>query len=888
MTKILKCEDEKIHIPESIQPFGYLFAIDPESGSIKIHSANLQDLFADREEIDKSNFFDLLDESFLAPSAIRETYQSAKAVSMRLPIELRFKAKYLKENAGADYFAIVYESSQLLVIEVEPALTFKGKIASRQETKIYSMATAPRMQNEQSIAEISDAIANMVRKFTGYERVLVYKFNEDQSGVVVAESKVDDIESYLGLYYPESDIPRQARELYKKSWIRVTANAQSKGVPLVPSVAESGREPLDLTYSILRSMSPVHLQYLRNQGLMSSMSISLYSQDELWGLILCQHREEYYLPQDMRLEIESLAHLFSWQLYAKEEAALHAKREVADRAIDEMISQISEYKDIATIFAENEEKILSLMGGCGFVFSYGDLSVSLGETPSPQIFTSLFEHFANRTSTDALDTTNLYETLGVPREGDILGALAVPLLSENNFYTIWFRKEVVLDRKWAGNPNEKHSTDDKSQRLIPRQSFVIHHETIENQSLPWTAEDKRIANLFNKVFLQHALRSQVLLQKNIDLLTAQDKSKNEFLATLAHELRNPLAPIASAVELIRLDSSDEVRDEAANIIERQIKQLVTLIDDLMDVSRITRGRVMLKKERTELIPIIRNAVNSIRKLAATKNIRIDEQLEGEGMAVDADVTRLTQVISNVVNNAVKYTPARGSVTIRSRKEGNYCVVEVQDDGIGISKEYLPSIFEMFSQADPFSSKGTGGLGIGLTLSKKLVDLHGGIISAASEGAGKGSTFTLKIPRATNVQGKTAKTIAHDSTKSANSKRILVVDDNLDSARMLELTLKSKGHDVRKATSGTEGLALFHEFQPEVALLDIGIPDIDGYEICRVIRASENGQKTYVIAQTGWGQEEHLKRSAEAGFDIHLVKPIQPSALWKILENLDPR
>ncbi|MES2745183.1 MAG: ATP-binding protein [Bdellovibrionota bacterium] len=883
----LKCEDEPIHIPESIQPFGYLFALEPNSGSIKIHSANLNDLFRSWDSVKDQGFFDFLDEEFLARDAIQEAYQNAKAAKVRLPIEIRFKTDIVKEKAHADYFAIVYESSDLLVVEIEPAVTFKGKIASRQQTKIYSMATVPRFRTTQTITQIADSIAEMVRKFTGYERVLIYKFNPDMSGTVVAESKVEDMESYLGLFYPETDIPRQARELYKKSWLRVTANAESKPVGLVPSVKDSGRKPLDMTNSILRTMSPIHLQYLRNQGLISSMSISLYSQEELWGLIICQHRNEYYLPQDMRLEVESLAHLFSWQLYAKEEESLHTKREAADQTINEMISQIGDDKDITTIFTENEDKILSLMNACGFVFSYGDLSVSLGDTPPVEIYSKLFEKFPNRSSTRVVESVNIYKSLDRPRADNVLGALVVPLLSENNFYTIWFRKEEIVERKWAGNPHEKTVQSDKLQRLEPRQSFVIHKETVTDESRPWNVEDKRIANLFNKVFLQHALRSQVLMKSNIDLLTAQDKSKNEFLATLAHELRNPLAPISSAVELIRLDPSTETLDEASAIIERQMKQLVTLIDDLMDVSRITRGRVVLKTEKAEFHSVALHAVDSIRKLASAKGVTIVEDYQDKDAFVNADITRLTQVIANVINNAVKYTQKNGRVVVRTFADYHDAMVEVEDNGIGISKEYLPSIFEMFSQADPFSSKGTGGLGIGLTLAKKLVDLHGGTISARSQGIGKGSTFEIRLPRlgATMVQSDSAKKTAQ--TMNKEKKRILVVDDNFDSARMLELILKSKGHEVKKAVTGIEGLAIFHEFKPEVALLDIGIPDMDGYEICKAIRATDYGQDTLVIAQTGWGQEEHLKRSAEAGFDHHIVKPIQPALLWKILSEPRP-
>ncbi|RYZ86014.1 MAG: GAF domain-containing protein, partial [Proteobacteria bacterium] len=502
----IKCEDEPIHIPEAIQSFGYLIAVDPATNRMAIYSDNMEELFKDWDVAKTQLFFELLEDDSALRERITTSFSKAKAANVRLPIDITFKKEFLKDSDYDEYFAVVYESSGYMVIEVEPAVTFNGKIASRQATKIYSLNTTPRFHESGTIKEMAHAIAEMVRSFSGFERVLIYKFNEDQSGQVIAESKVDDIESYLGLYYPESDIPKQARELYKKNWIRITADARSKPIRLLPTIKDFPRPPLDMTHSLLRTMSPVHLEYLKNQGLRSSMSLSLYSHGNLWGLVICQHRDEYYLPQDMRLEVETLANLFSWQLYAKEEEALHTKRDDANAVIKEMVAQISIEKDIASIFEENEEKLLQLMNACGFVFKYADMSIAIGEVLPEVLCNKIINKTLHDKVMEEVYIDNIFELIKEERTSDILGALLLPLLPDKQYYTMWFRKEYKWERKWAGNPEEKNYAADKNERLKPRKSFVVHHETVTDEIIPWSSEDKRIADLFNKVFLQHALR----------------------------------------------------------------------------------------------------------------------------------------------------------------------------------------------------------------------------------------------------------------------------------------------------------------------------------------------------------------------------------------------
>ena len=843
------CDDEPIHIPGSIQNHGYLMAIDVDSGRFMIVSENLSSLLANDKIVADKSFYDLIDDESTPVETVKQTFHRAKKENVRLPVEITFKSKGLVDHEHVSFHAVVYESNRLFVLEIEPATEFQTKIAARQYSKIYAMKTVPSFASMESVREMANAIADTVRLLTGFERVIIYRFNSDQSGQVIAESKVDDMQTYQDLFCPASDIPTQARELYLKNWVRLVSNVEAEQIALLTTGNYNSEEPFDLTNSLLRSMSPIHMQYVRNQGLKASMSVSLVSRGKLWGLVSCHHRKEYYLPQDIRLEVESLSQLFSWQLYAKEEEIAQSKRQAADIAIAEMINKISAEKDIGEIFQENATETLQLMNACGFVFSYGERSVHLGEIPPNDELNDILAKVMERSKQDSdpVRITNLSEFLDKEKLGSkVAGAVVVPILKENNFYTAWFREENIRERRWAGNPDEKTAlVTHKERRLEPRTNFEVHVERISNECKAWNDDDLRVADSFNRLFLQHALRSQVFLRKNMDLLQEQDKSRNDFLATLAHELRNPLSPIVTAVELLKDPANSDIWQDASNMMERQIKQLVTLIDDLMDVSRITQGKIAIAMTKVDLRQVIDDAIETAKRhlTAKKQNLKIDIP-EGE-IKLTGDATRLSQVFANVLNNAVKYSGMEADITIEVEVTKNFVTVHVIDTGIGIDPSYLPAIFDMFSQADEFSTNTKGGLGIGMTLAQKLVKLHSGTIEAFSDGLGKGSRFSVRLPVSPLVQIKDgnqsneqAKSSGEQSDEKQKGLGVLLVDDNQDSLEMLQLLVGRGGNSVQIAATGEQAVKLFKEHQPSLVLLDIGLPDMDGFEVCKQIRNFE--------------------------------------------------
>jgi PAS domain S-box-containing protein len=369
-------------------------------------------------------------------------------------------------------------------------------------------------------------------------------------------------------------------------------------------------------------------------------------------------------------------------------------------------------------------------------------------------------------------------------------------------------------------------------------------------------------------------------------LQDQDRRKDEFLATLAHELRNPLAPVRHGLEILRLSKvSLEGAEKVRQMMERQLGHMVHLVDDLLDVSRVTSGKITLQRERVELRAVVQAAVETSRPGLEAGRHELWLELPPEPLWLEVDPTRLAQVLTNLLHNAAKYTPAGGQVWVRAVREGGQVVVSVEDTGVGLPKEMLTRIFDMFTQVGASLDRAQGGLGIGLTLVRKLVEMHGGTVKAASPGPGQGSTFFLRLPLLTLERAPTDPGLVRDEPGPAVGRRILVVDDNVDGAESLSLLLSLGGHEVRTAHTGPLGLEAARTFRPEVVFLDIGLPEMNGYEVVRRLRLEPELQALVVVALTGWGSEEDRRRARQAGFDHHLTKPIEPERVSELLARL---
>ncbi len=440
-------------------------------------------------------------------------------------------------------------------------------------------------------------------------------------------------------------------------------------------------------------------------------------------------------------------------------------------------------------------------------------------------------------------------------------------------------------------------------RELVGQSFgvpIIAGETTEID-LPWPQRTPRAAEMrvvdtewegrpallasFRDVS-EHKRLEEELRQKIVELALA-DRRKDEFLAMLAHELRNPLAPILNAVHVMRLRGDEpELRAAMRDIVEDQVRCLARLVDDLLDVSRITQGKIQLRREHVSLTALVRRSVDAARSLIQAKQHVLQLTLPREPVNIWADPLRLEQVLVNLLSNAAKYTDPGGSIQLHAGLVDRELMIQIRDNGIGIAPHMLESVFGLFAQVDHSLARTRGGLGIGLTLARNLVALHDGTLTAHSEGLGRGSEFTIRIPLGQEVQAQAAEPPPPSSHHGGRAKRVLVVDDNVAAAESLSLIVKLWGHECRMVHCGLEAVQAFGVFQPEVVLLDIGLPGMDGYAVAQALQAHRGARRPVLVALTGYGREEDRARALEAGFDRHFVKPLDLDVLERFLAHLD--
>ena len=364
-------------------------------------------------------------------------------------------------------------------------------------------------------------------------------------------------------------------------------------------------------------------------------------------------------------------------------------------------------------------------------------------------------------------------------------------------------------------------------------------------------------------------------------LTEADQRKDEFLATLAHELRNPLAPIRFALDTLKPGTPPAAATRARDVIDRQVRQLVRLVDDLLDVSRITANKIQLRREPHDLARLMEMAVESIMPLASAKEQTLEVSVPSAPIHVNADSTRLVQIFANVLNNAVKFTPRAGRISFTSDEQSGEAVVRIGDTGIGIGPDLLPRVFDMFRQAEPSLERSSGGLGIGLTLARRLVEMHDGRIEIRSAGAGQGTDVEIHLPIVA-LPAVTAPAENQWPAALRHDLRVLIVEDNLDAAEMLEMTVSLLGHVTKVAHDGGTAVAIASEFAPDVVFLDIGLPVMNGYEVARALRSRPEFDHVHIAAVTGWGQDEDRRKARDAGCDSHFTKPLAPDVLRDVL------
>ena len=466
---------------------------------------------------------------------------------------------------------------------------------------------------------------------------------------------------------------------------------------------------------------------------------------------------------------------------------------------------------------------------------------------------------------------------------DILGAVMIVSLLVAALMSAWLQAAVTKPIL---------AITEVARQVMTRRDFSLRAQKTTDDELGYLTET------FNSMLAEVDRRATALEETNRTLeremaerrhaesaLLAADRRKDEFLATLAHELRNPLAPLRNALEILKMTGANEAASRSArDMMDRQLRQMVRLVDDLLDVSRITTGKLRVKEEEVELHAVIQNAVDTALPLIESRRHELEISLPQSPVYLRGDSTRLAQVFLNLLNNAAKFTDPGGRIGCTAELQNGHVVVTVADTGIGISREMLPLVFDMFAQVDRSLERTFAGLGVGLTLAKRLLELHGGTMEARSEGLGHGSAFIVRLPVISPSTAAGALPREQTVGLRSESRRILLAEDNEDFSSSFATILRAMGHEVLVTHDGLSALEAAHVFKPDVAFLDIGLPKLNGYELARRIRASADGVRAVLIAVTGWGQENDKRRAREAGFDHHLVKPVEPDQVEQILAS----
>ncbi|MBE9052889.1 GAF domain-containing protein [Nostocales cyanobacterium LEGE 11386] len=732
------CNKEPIHIPGSIQPHGVLLALKEADLTILQISNNTFNLIGLKpEDLVNKNLNYLLDSEQITLLKDSLTQDDLPIIN---PIEFTI-------NIGKDfvYFdGILHRSQGILILELEPRLLEK----SNAFFKFYHLVkqAMSKLQLASTLTELSQILVKEVKKLTGFDRVMLYRFDENWNGTVIAEEKPEYLTSYLSLHYPASDIPKQARKLYSQNWLRLIPDANYQPAAIVPTNNPLTDEPLDLSRSVLRSVSPIHIEYMHNMGVTASMSISIMKEGKLWGLIACHHQTPKYIPYEIRNACEFLGQMTSLEMAVKEDSEdIESKIQVKYYH-----SKLVEYMSLENNFIDglinNQPNILNLVNAQGAAICFNDNLFTVGITPEQQNIQDLVE-WINQNLHEEIFYTDALSRIYPEAEKlrDVASGLMVLSISKTQKnYVLWFRPEVVRTVDWGGNPHKPVEVKaNGSIHISPRKSFELWKETVLLKSHPWKSYEVNAALELRSAIIGMVLRkADELAQLNIEL----ERSNNEldaFAYIASHDLKEPLRGIHNYSNFLIEDYGETLDEEGKTKLKTLIRltqRMEDLIDSLLLFSRL--GRVDLSMQLTDINSVVHRSLDLLS--ARIEEMQVQIIIPRSLPTVYCDRVQIVEVFNNLIANAIKYNDKTEKwIEIGYIDESPAPMVfYVRDNGIGIQEKHFEAIFRIFKRLHGPSKYG-GGTGAGLTIVKKIVERHGGKIWVEST-YGEGSTFYFTL------------------------------------------------------------------------------------------------------------------------------------------------
>jgi chemotaxis family two-component system sensor kinase Cph1 len=743
---LTNCDREPIQIPGLIQPHGVLLVLqEPDLKIVQVSNNTLALLGQQPQELLGKPLLNLL-----APKQINAIRQClSEDFEYVNPLDISIKSQ--KELLRFD--GIVHRWNNFIVLELEPKNPSKKSDFFQFYQRVKGTIT--KIQKAPTLLEMCAVVVKEVRKITGFDRVMVYQFDAAGAGRVIAEDRVETLTPYLGLHYPPSDIPKQAKQLYTLNWLRLIPDSTYEPVALVPAHNPLDSCPTDLSLSVLRSVSPVHLEYLKNMGVSASMSISLIQDQKLWGLIACHHSTPNYVPYSVRTMCEFVGQVMSIELASKE-AREDLDYKMALKSLQsKFVESLSQSKSFLDGLVQLNSNLLDLVGATGVAVCAGEQVICIGETPPESEIPAWRDWIKTQIQHNLFQTRSLSQIYPTAESFKAVasGLLALEISKVNQNYIIWFRPEVIQTVNWGGNPNKPvEVAGDGEMRLSPRKSFELWQETVQGCSEPWKLCEIEIVTELRSLIVGIIL-SQADEMAKINLeLERSNTELDAFAYVASHDLKEPLRGIHNYSNFLMEDYADVLHSDGIAKLEtlvRLTQRMEDLINSLLYYSRL--GRTELSRQATNLNDLVRQSIDTLR--ISQPQQPIEFRLPQFLPTIDCDRTQVSELFLNLISNAIKYNDRTEKwVEIGwlesetgSGKDPSLYTFYVRDNGIGIAQQHLERVFQIFKRLHAQDEYG-GGTGAGLTIVQKIVDRHGGKIWVEST-PGEGSTFYFTLSEA---------------------------------------------------------------------------------------------------------------------------------------------
>jgi chemotaxis family two-component system sensor kinase Cph1 len=940
-----RCDQEPIHIPGSIQPHGILLGINSADYQICVVSENISIWLNLSPKKIIGSSLDTIFETCVKDDidALKSTL-SEKPDTL-LPLKIHFKPSVLKilsndKSAIADSNSInigfVHQVGSLFLLEIEQVA--QPSLKEKLDPHIELRSSISQMYQSNSILEACDIAANEIRRITGYDRVMIYRFDEDWNGQVIAEARESTQDSLLHLHYPASDIPTQARTLYIKNKLRIIRNRDyipsklhyhqnfNDPVAFQSNQYLSTRE-LDLSLASLRSASPIHLQYLKNMGVTATLTMSLVDGDSLWGLIACHHSSPKHISYEQRIFCESISLLFSWLLNAKarqtdEEQRLYSRAIL--NTLKDSVTKVCISANTDSLFSalnnfdsvnKKEPDILRFVDASGAIISLHDKLYFYGKCPSFNDSKKLIGWLTTLNLNKPFVTHCLknYYSEAQSITHCASGLMVLPLLQNARDFIVWLRPELIETVKWAGKNSTTTNTNNlKELELSPRRSFATWIEQKLGESAHWlywqTDHAERLVLLLTKIIIDNMAR--------LEDLRAVNKAKDEFIAVISHELRTPIHAILGWIELIRDKKFDSLDlPFILECLKQSVLSQAKIIDDLLDIGRVSRGSMHIEPLRTSLTEVVNRAINSFQSIITDRQIKIIVSSNNNLPSVFVDPERIQQVFANILNNAIKFSPQGGQINISLQGNNKSILCLIRDEGCGIESNLLEFISSgsklenlAFNESIPNAKQsgieknnlGKKGLGLGLSISKHIIELHNGQISIANNTESKGTTVNIEIPinhqinnfLPSDYQKEFDSNNIQVSQKicdvNNNKKHILLLERDSEYVQFFSNHLNDKTIEITHTNRGDTGLELALSRFYDLIISDITLPYMNGVEFITRLNTHYHLRGLKIpssIAVSSSYRKEDISQALAAGFTVHLTKPITVSALMEAVTTL---